>query len=231
MFFEKIFTVLQEQFSSFGTDDMALLLLNVIMALLMSLLVFLAYKLTYTGTAFSKKFMISLGMMTLVTTIIMNVISNNVALSLGMVGALSIIRFRTAVKDVRDATYIFWCIGIGICCGVSMYAQALFGSIVILLFLLVMGQVRDDGKYLLIVKCSMQTQRTAQSIVQKYYEKAAHMRVQNASNQMGDLIYEISSRGVQQAQKKHGVSILELLLQTEGVTSADLVQQTDDISR
>ncbi len=222
---------LTSQFSDFGSGGLELLLLNVLVALLMSGIVFLAYRLTYTGTAFSKKFMISLGMMTLVTTIIMNVISNNVALSLGMVGALSIIRFRTAVKDVRDATYIFWCIGVGICCGVSMYAQALIGSVVIFIFLLVAGQVKDEGKFLLIIRCEREAQNRAGLEVKKYYEGSARMRVQNGSADKGDLIYEVSARAVKRAEKKHGTSVIELLLKTAGVQSADLVQQTDDISR
>lgn len=231
MSFTELWNTLVTQFTDFSDGGLELLLLNAVMALLMSCIVFLAYRLTYTGTAFSKKFMISLGMMTIVTTIIMNVISNNVALSLGMVGALSIIRFRTAVKDVRDATYIFWCIGLGICCGVSMYAQALFGSLILLVFLLVAGQVRDEGKYLLIIRSERAAQGRAETAVAKYYENAAHLRVQNGSAERGDLIYELSARAVRAAQKRHGASITELLLNTDGVESVDLVQQTDDISR
>ena len=121
MFWNTIISTLSEAAT---VSSMTVLLLNSVAALLVSCIIFLSYRLTYSGTAFSKKFMVSLGMMTLVTTIIMNVISNNVALSLGMVGALSIIRFRTAVKDVRDATYIFWCIAVGICCGVGDYLVA-----------------------------------------------------------------------------------------------------------
>ena len=97
MFWNTIISTLSEAAT---VSSMTVLLLNSVAALLVSCIIFLSYRLTYSGTAFSKKFMVSLGMMTLVTTIIMNVISNNVALSLGMVGALSIIRFRTAVKDV-----------------------------------------------------------------------------------------------------------------------------------
>jgi len=219
------------QFQEFGSGGFELLLLNVVMALLLSCMVFLTYRMTYIGTAFSKKFMISLGMMTLVTTIIMNVIANNVALSLGMVGALSIIRFRTAVKDVRDATYIFWCIGLGICCGISKYAQALVGSFVIMAFLLIAGQVRDEGKYLLIVRFEQSAQGRVETAVRKYYDKGARVRVQSGAPQGGELIYEVSARTVKAALKKHSSSITELLLKTEGVASADLVQQTDDISR
>lgn len=86
------------------------------------------YKISYVGTAYSRKFNISIGTITIITAMIMSIISNNIALSLGMVGALSIIRFRTAVKDVRDATYIFWAITqIGIGCGVLK----ILGSLII----------------------------------------------------------------------------------------------------
>ena len=83
-----------------------------------------AYRFSHSGAVYSARFNVSLLMMTLITTMIMNVIGNNISLSLGMVGALSIVRFRTAIKDTRDTAYIFWCIAVGICCGVSYYALA-----------------------------------------------------------------------------------------------------------
>jgi len=223
--------LLIESFQTLGTTDLLQLLLNVIMAVVMSFVVFLAYRITYRGSAFSKKFMVSLGMMSIVTTIIMNVISNNVALSLGLVGALSIIRFRTAVKDVRDATYIFWCIGIGICCGVSMYAQVAVGTAIIFLFLVFMGQSKQDGKYLLVVKASSTVQGNVEAMVKSYFNKRAQLRASSTSHEQVDLIYELGRRDIKKAQDHHGISITETLLKLEGVTSVDLVHQTDDISR
>ena len=102
--------------------DLAVILLNNTVSLVMAFFIMFTYKISYTGSAYSRRFNVAIGSITLITTMIMSVISNNVALSLGMVGALSIIRFRTAVKDVRDATYIFWAIAVGIGCGVSQYA-------------------------------------------------------------------------------------------------------------
>ena len=228
MFWNTIVSTLTEAAT---VSSMTVLLLNSLAALLVSCLIFLAYRLTYTGTAFSKKFMVSLGMMTLVTTIIMNVIANNVALSLGMVGALSIIRFRTAVKDVRDATYIFWCIAVGVACGVSMYAQALIGSLVLLVFLVVCGQVRDDGRFLLVVRASADAHSRVKAAVNSYYKHAVRLKAENMSGSRGDLIYEISAGSVKRSDARHGSSICEELMGIDGVESADLVQQTDDISR
>ena len=94
--------------------SVTVILMNNIIALIVSFFIMFIYKISYVGTAYSRKFNISIGTITIITAMIMSIISNNIALSLGMVGALSIIRFRTAVKDVRDATYIFWAIAAGI---------------------------------------------------------------------------------------------------------------------
>ena len=77
-------------------------------ALVISFVIFVSYRISHATTVYSAKFNVSLVMLTIVSTLIMSVIGNNVALSLGMVGALSIVRFRTAVKDPRDTAYIFW---------------------------------------------------------------------------------------------------------------------------
>ena len=108
--------------------SVTVILMNNIIALIVSFFIMFIYKISYVGTAYSRKFNISIGTITIITAMIMSIISNNIALSLGMVGALSIIRFRTAVKDVRDATYIFWAIAAGIGCGVSQYALIVIGS-------------------------------------------------------------------------------------------------------
>ena len=90
--------------------SVTVILMNNVIALIVAFFIMFTYKISYAGPAYSRKFNISIGSITIITAMIMSIISNNIALSLGMVGALSIIRFRTAVKDVRDATYIFWAI-------------------------------------------------------------------------------------------------------------------------
>lgn len=223
--------LLMEAVTGYGEVSLERMLLNLLIAFLLILVVILAYRFTYSGTAFSKKFVISLGMMTLITTIIMNVISNNIALSLGMVGALSIIRFRTAVKDVRDTTFIFWCIGIGICCGVSMYMQAAIGSAALLLFLLIMGQVKGDNVFLIVVKSDESAQGKAIVFVNGYFGKAARLKVHNRTEDAGTLIYETTYRAVERAKAKKSADFVNDLMEIKGVRSVDLIKQTDDISR
>ena len=117
-----------ENYVSFGSITFKL-----IMALLLGLTIYIAYYFSSSKVTYNSNFSFSLVSMTVITTAIMSVISSNIALSLGMVGALSIIRFRTAIKDPKDTMFIFWSIMVGICCGVSQYVIALACSIVLFL--------------------------------------------------------------------------------------------------
>lgn len=115
-------------------------------------LIFLSYVLSHKGTIYSRKFGVTLVVLTVMTGTVMTVIGNNIALSLGMVGALSIVRFRTALKDSRDTAYVFWTIIVGICCGVGDYVVAVAGSTAIFLVFLLFGAVRSDTRMLLVVR-------------------------------------------------------------------------------
>jgi uncharacterized membrane protein YhiD involved in acid resistance len=124
------------------------------LAFVIGLFIFLIYKKTFNGVMYSSGFGVSLLAMTLITTLIILAISSNVVLSLGMVGALSIVRFRTAVKDPMDIAYLFWAIAAGIVIGAGMIPLALFGSIFIGVVLLIfVGKKPTDKAYILIAHC------------------------------------------------------------------------------
>lgn len=126
---------------------------NMAVALILGLIVCITYKITYSGVAYSKKFNTSLMMLSLITTMIMNILGTSLALSLGMVGALSIVRFRTAIKDPRDTTYIFWSISIGMGAGSSNYYIASIGTVfVAVISILASFGLKDDNTYLVIVR-------------------------------------------------------------------------------
>ena len=211
--------------------QLSTILLNHFAAMMAAFFVMLAYKITYSGAAYSRKFNISLGMIILVTTSIMSVISNNVALSLGMVGALSIIRFRTAVKDVRDSAYIFWAISIGIGCGVSQFMLIAAGSLSLFLFLLLTRQIIPDNRELLVIRGNLDQQDAVRWLVEEYFHRAAHQVVRSASGQSFELVYGISAGKLRKAEKQNMVDIIEKLMNAEGVSSANLIEQTDDIGR
>jgi len=135
-----------------GTLSMEQIVLQIVASAIISIAIYVSYWYTHIGTAYSRKFNTSLVTLTVLTATVMTVIGNNIALSLGMVGALSIVRFRTAIKDSRDTTYILWAIVIGICCGVGDYAVAGVGSAVVFIILLLLGRVRNENRILLIVR-------------------------------------------------------------------------------
>lgn len=128
-------------------------LLVLLIAFLVSLIIYLTYKNTYTGVMYNPRFNVSLIMITMITTIVMVVIGSNISVSLGMVGALSIIRFRTAVKDPRDTAFIFWGVVSGLACGTQNYTIVIAGSVAICLILFLFKKIATaDNKYILIVK-------------------------------------------------------------------------------
>lgn len=126
------------ELSSFGKVSSIEVLLGLLIALAIAGFIFYIYKTTFRGAVYSYTYNLSLVMMCLLTTLIIMTISSNIVLSLGMVGALSIVRFRTALKDPMDIVFMFWAIGVGIATGAGMYPIAVVGSlfvgIVILIF-------------------------------------------------------------------------------------------------
>ena len=128
-----------------GDLSMQTVFIRLVMAVVIAAFIYLSYRLSHNGSIYSQKFNVSLAVMTIVTATVMIVIGNNIALSLGMVGALSIVRFRTAIKDSRDTVYIFWAIVVGICCGAGDYAVGALGSAFIFVVLLVLGQFGSVG--------------------------------------------------------------------------------------
>ena len=207
------------------------IVLNMAAAFILGLIIYLSYRFSHSGAVYSARFNVSLLMMTLITTMIMNVIGNNIALSLGMVGALYIVRFRTAIKDARDTAYIFWCIAVGICCGVSYYALAAIGTGMIFLVLLLMGSVKANDRYLLIIHADEESAgKEIEELVLVQYKGKASLRVANRAKQQLEYIYEISSKLIEES-KKSGTNPVELLRNIEGVYRVNMVCQNEEMSR
>ena len=111
------------------------------------------YKLTFSGVLYSKSFSLSLIGLSTVTCLIIMTITSNIILSLGMVGALSIVRFRSAIKDPNDIVFMFWSIAVGIACGAGFFTLAICGSIIISVILIFVSKYRTfQSPYLLIIQ-------------------------------------------------------------------------------
>ncbi|HFH9499796.1 TPA: DUF4956 domain-containing protein [Streptococcus agalactiae] len=205
-----------EQSGNLSFQDM---ILHILVAALLSVVIYVSYAYTHSGTAYSKKFNVSL----------MTVIGNNVALSLGMVGALSVVRFRTAIKDSRDTVYIFWTIVVGICCGVGDYVVAALGSSVIFILLWVMGRVKNENRMLLIVKCDRTLEVDLEGIFFQYFDGKAVQRVKNSTTNTIEMIFEISRKDYDK-QLHVDNQLTEKVYQLGNIDYFNIVSQSDEIN-
>ena len=205
------------------------ILLNIFIAALIGCFIFISYAISHRGTIYSKKFNASLVILTVLTATVMTVIGNNIALSLGMVGALSIVRFRTAIKDSRDTVYIFWTIIVGICCGVGDYLVAGIGSGVTFLVILILGCIKNDSRMLMIIRASRSKQDAIKAQVYKVFQTKAVMRVENTTEETVELIYEFTQKTLRNAEKRTP-NITDSIYALENIEYVNIVMQNDDVS-
>lgn len=193
------------------------------MAFGLALILYVTYRLTFSTVAYNRKFNASLVMITLVTTSVMMVIGTSVALSLGMVGALSIVRFRTAVKDPRDAAYIFWAIAIGLCAGTGNGVIGLGTTLIISLVLLMMGLGfggRSEG-YVLIVRGERAEQDAIMAEVNRTFKRYM-LKSKHTSQEVIELVYQV--------KMKNGddLGITSRLYQMQGIKSVNILAQSGE---
>ena len=217
--------------TSSGALTLSDVIINFLAACIISVLIYTSYRISHSGPIYSQRFNVSLTMLALVTTLVMNVIGNNIALSLGMVGALSIVRFRTAIKDPRDTAYIFWAIAVGICCGVSDYLIAGIGTFIIFMFLILFGFVRENERILIIIKMKTEAMETVEASIGSYFQGKASMRLENHSidTGMAEMIYEISDHHLKKASANG--NCVKILSAITGVNSVSLIRQDDEINQ
>ena len=197
-------------------------------ASILACFIFLSYWLSHDGSIYSKKFNVSLVALTVITTTVMIVIGNNIALSLGMVGALSIVRFRTAIKDSRDTVYIFWTIVVGICCGSGDYLVAGIGSAFAFVLLLLFGRVRNDNRMLLIIRAARTSEGRIEGLVFQRFARKATLRVKNTTEDSVEFIFEMTRKTLDRGSKDK--SIADALYEAGGVEYVNIVAQNDEIS-
>lgn len=197
-------------------------------ALVLAMFMYYIYRKTYTGVAYSRNFNVSLVLLAIITTIAMLAIGNNLTLSLGMVGSLSIIRFRTAIKEPRDIAFLFWAISIGLCCGANMYIIAVLGSAVItaLLFAFKMD-LYERSAYLLVVR-STAGAMPADEMEALLKENTASYRVRmsNATGREEEVTYEVSLSG---RKKQTPQALQKQLIELQGVCSVNFVSYSGEV--
>ncbi len=222
----------KELFELFGkSSDLSLenIITRLAVATVIACFIFLSYRISHDGSIYSKKFNVSLAALTVITTTVMIVIGNNLAMSLGMVGALSIVRFRTAVKDSRDTVYIFWTIVAGICCGAGDYLTASAGSTFVFVLLLLFGRIRNDNRVLLIIRTARMNEERVEALIFQYFSRKATLRVKNTTETSVEFIYELNRRLLEKKQGT-GRTLTDEIYDVGNVEYFNIVMQNDDIS-
>ena len=227
--------LLLELFESTGQLDPQTIVLRMIMATIIAFFIYLSYRLSHEGGIYSRKFNVSLAALTVITTSVMIVIGNNIALSLGMVGALSIVRFRTAIKDSRDTVYIFWTMVAGICCGAGDFLVAAVGSAFTFLVLLIFGRIKNDNRMLLIIRAARANEEKIEALIFQRFSHKANLRVKNTTDTSVEFIYEISKQLLDRTEKAQkgtaqSKSITEALYEIGDIEYCNMVMQNDEIS-
>lgn len=223
---ETIYEVLQGTGSTLTIEEIAM---RIFMAVLFGIVISISYKLSHVGTIYSKKFNVSLIILSTITGMVMTVIGNNIALSLGMVGALSIVRFRTAIKDSRDTIYLFWAIIVGICSGVGEYMVAGIGSTMVFAITIIIGRIKNDERILLIIRAEKIIERNIEGTVFTYFDRQAKLRVKNTTSDSVEFIYELTRKMYDNTLKKEK-NITEVMYELGPVEYVNIVTQNDEIS-
>ena len=208
-----------ENITSITLFDM---LLALALAFALGLFIFLIYKKTYRGVMYSSSFGVTLVALTMISTLVILAVTSNVVLSLGMVGALSIVRFRTAIKEPLDIAFLFWSIAVGIVLAAGMIPLAVFGSVAIGIFLLVFANRKSHvNPYIVVIRCQdHDSEVNAMEFLRKQVQRLA---VKSKTAQKGAIELNVEIR-----MKDENTDFVNILSELSGVTSAVLVSYNGD---
>ncbi|MBP5264666.1 MAG: DUF4956 domain-containing protein [Lachnospiraceae bacterium] len=212
--------------SNFLDNVTSVSVLDMVIALILAfgigIFIFLVYKKTYSGVTYSSSFGTTLIALTMITTVVILAVTSNVVLSLGMVGALSIVRFRAAIKEPLDIAFLFWSIAVGIVLAAGMIPLAVFGSVIIGVILLVFVN-RKAGKspYIAVIRCeNHESEERARKLLESKTEHCV-LKGKTASKDMVELNLEIRLMD-------ENTDFINEIADADGVQSAVLVSYNGD---
>lgn len=201
---------------SFTSTDVEQIVVSLIAALLLGLFIYLVYRVFYAGVIYSKSFAVTIVGMTVLTCMVTLAISTNVVISLGMVGALSIVRFRTAIKDPLDLLYLFWAITAGITAGAGMYLLAVCSSIIMLVVILIFYS-KSSGQTIYVAVIHYTGDDTGDKIIQELGKIKYNIKSKTLRASETELAMEMSLR-------KNDLFIEEKIRNIENVKDITLIQ-------
>lgn len=206
--------------SSFLENITSVSILDMVLALVLAfgigLFIFLVYKKTYQGVMYSSSFGTTLVALTMITTVVILAVTSNVVLSLGMVGALSIVRFRTAIKEPLDIAFLFWSIAVGIVLAAGMIPLAVIGSVVIGVILIVFVNRKPHcNPYIVVLACNAASEKNATDLLEKTVKKCV-VKSKTVQKENTELTFGVRL-------KDENTDFINELSEIEGVKSAVLV--------
>lgn len=192
------------------------------LAFVIGLFIFFIYKKTYAGVMYSSSFGVTLLALTLVTTLVILAVTSNVVLSLGMVGALSIVRFRTAIKEPLDIVFLFWAIAAGIVLAAGLIPLAVIGSIIIGVIILIFANRKTSvNPYIVVIRCDgAESEKNASSYLK---EKTKKCVIKSKTVRKGEIELNLEIR-----LTDDNTDFINELTMIEGVDSAVLVSYNGD---
>jgi uncharacterized membrane protein YhiD involved in acid resistance len=203
-----------ENVTSVSIFDMVL---AIILAFGIGLFIFFVYKKTFSGVMYSSSFGVTLVALTMITTVVILAVTSNVVLSLGMVGALSIVRFRTAIKEPLDIAFLFWSIAAGIVLAAGMIPLAVFGSAMVGILLLVFANRKSYANpYIVVVSCA---DHDSEIKVKEFLEKQVKRVVVKSKTARKGLV----ELNLEIRLKNDNTDFINTLADMDGVNSAVLV--------
>ena len=212
--------------SNFLSNVTAVSMFDMVLALVlafgMGVFIYLIYKKTYAGVMYSSSFGVTLVALTMITTLVILAVTSNVVLSLGMVGALSIVRFRTAIKEPLDIAFLFWSIAAGIVLAAGMIPLAVFGSVAIGLILLFFANRKEStNPYIVVLECDGHA--SEEKAVAYLKERTSRCCVKSKTARKGSVELNLEIR-----LKDDNTDFVNQLSELEGVGSAVLVSYNGD---
>ena len=217
----KLLNIIDDTIALFGEDlnfaalTPAAIVAAMLSSLICGVMIYLVYRFCYRGVVYSDNFNILLVMITSITGFIIMTISSNVVLSLGMVGALSIVRFRSAIKDPLDIGFLFWSIAAGITAGAGLYFVAILGTVIISLIYVVFSMMKKTKhNYLLILHYNAEAEQVIATVLE-----SMKYRLKNKTR-TGDK-YELT---MEIKVKNNDTFLLTRFKEIEGVTSATILE-------
>ena len=217
---ERLFSFnLLERAASFSIPDM---LAALFISFAIGMFIFIVYTKTFKGVMYSSSFGISLIAMNMITTLVILTVSANLVVSLGIVGALSIVRFRTVVKEPLDLVYLFWAISTGIIVGAGLIPLAIFGSVVIGIVLFVFANRKtNDTPYVVVISCDGEEAEQESLQILSSHTKKHVIKAKSVSKDSVELTFEVRL-------KESSSQFVNALLAIDGVHNATLVSYNGD---